>query len=1360
MESGFKSEALEVNLAETKQEKATLSDRQRWFVSLSAAYWGINKRTEELFVEYNHPHPSYSFIIENLHTISLNDLWLYSSLDDAEEALSFLVSMFEEIAAKKLEESERELLIKTLFKFIDRLLNEEDYPPKIIERCLAMIEAWIEADQYLMIRNSGYCKKYLARAARLPQFNPVVCRLTKAALVKTISYWIETIKTEAWFEGKKDLFQFDYSDQIRQIGKPFFTEQLKRIEQAEQWPQIEENLFFNDIANHFRHFSETFKLAVEKTYYLLFILHLPGMFLLKRHLLYDLNRLLKSALAELDHQGKINYLNLLFGLFSELKEQQTDTVLDCLFTLGKEIVAIGDRILTAHYMKQLIEFGFICPGEIEITSDWETKANANHIKNIRIWLDLIETAPYEFKKLLSALVVNLKLGGIFISDTDLFQRDITRLLNADIEPVYKQVKQLARVFPVFFNEIGAEGKLREVSTVIDELAGRQDRLIHFLRKQVHTESNNTHVQLVEMIAAYWTDREVEALMEILPADVAAWLKADARHFSGINAIMQAVCEHFAIDYKGLLKLKESELSAYLENSFPDNERDRKRVLSLVQLYQLLLEKYSFETRNITRLLKQSRFFTQKEIEDLEALLETKQYRKALEKIFGFMALLKEIILNKSATEAIETIYYKRHIAVGIPSMYGQYKEPKFEALGMMYRLEHLASNLFGKILTAFKLEYISAKTLHNIYNLLVLFKTGLELDGMVSQNYNSTLEMFRYSLTSSSVTLGQYMNIFRFLAQHIRELINEYFIRVYDETINVVLPQFFGSDRQVIAGEAEKFYREILSSAFLVQELDSFIASSLNMINSMLENYSEEHIHSMMSFNPDLAISPLGTKTEKIDNQVFLGAKAYYLKKMFGYELPIPQGFVLTTEIYRHKETIFQHPSINAELEKMIRESLALMEKSCGLKYGSAEKPMLLSVRSGTAISMPGAMSTFLNVGITDQIARSLAKRQETAWMGWDCYRRFIQSWGMSHGINRDSFDAVMIRVKEKYGVERKMFFTIAQMEKLALEYKKILDQHGVALSDDPFTQLKQAIISIIESWSSSRAIAYRKHLQIADEWGTAVLVQRMVMGNRSRKSGSGVIFTHNPKLKKPGINLYGDFTLCSQGEDIVAGLVYPLPVSEHQRLVDYPDSDQSLEKDFPAIYQRLRDIAVELIENKGFNNQEIEFTFESDQPADLYILQIREQNIIQPEKQAVFDLPAEKLQPLGRGIGIGGGCLSGKACFDLLDLETFKRNDPGGDLILVRPDTVPDDIQMIFKCDGLVTSRGGVTSHAAVAAEKLGKVCIVNCKDLVVDDQQKKCYFGSASVMAGDWLSIDGTLGQIYAGKYPVKYISKGAIN
>jgi len=1354
VEVDFESKALEANLAQTTQKQVELPEKHRWFISLSAAYWGINKRTEEFFLEYNHPHPNYDYILKNMQRIILTDLWLYRSMKESAEILLFWVEIFEELQSKGLEEKLQEQLLITLFKYVEKLVEEDSFPEAAVWKCLALIERGLKENEAVYLRKSGYFKMYLKNVALIPAFSQEACRLTKDALLKSLNYWEKTTHTETWFEKKAELFQPGSREKIKLIGKEFFRELAERIDSSCDWADIKANLYFDDLANYFRQFSSEFELFTEKIHYVFFVLHLPGAAQLKTHLLYDLNRLIKDALSELGNSERYTFNDMMFTLFDELKDQHTGTILDCLFTLGKEVAALNDRKLTAYYMQRLIEFGFVYPGKIEINSDWETKVNPDHVKNIRIWLDLIEISPYSFQKLLSALVVNLKLGGIFISDTDLFQRDITRLLNSDIGPVYKQVKQLARLFPVYYNEIGAEGKLRDVSTAMDELSGRKDRLIHYVRKQIHAESNNTHVDLVERVARYWYNGDAEPLLELLPSDVAQSIDSRGEFYTDIHRLLRAACEYFKVDDTGLLNLSEQEFNGFRQQFGPldsQESRDLKRLSYLIQLHRLLLEKYSFAVTDVIDLLSRSRFFTNPEIQRLKELLEQNQLHQALEQVYQFMGILKEIVLDKTKTAATETIYYKRHIAFGIPSMYGQYREVKFEAIGLMYRLEQVSSRLIEIITEGINLEYISAKTLNSIYELLVLFKIGLELDGVVNQNFNSTLEMYRYSLTSSSVTLGQYMNIFRFMAQHIKELINEFFIRVYDETINVVAAQMYDHTPETITRIAEIFYRDIMATSFLIQELDRFLANLINSIDRMIANYSAAHIHNMMSYNPDLAISPLSKETLPMDNQVFLGAKAYYLKKLIAYRLPVPDGFVLTTEVYRHKETVYEHPYMSLELEKMILKHLNDLEISESLKFGSVRRPLLLSVRSGTAISMPGAMSTFLNVGMNDTIAETLGKNPATAWMAWDSYRRFIQAWGMSCGLDRDIFDEVMARHKLKHGVERKSNFSAEQMKKIAREYRKTLNENGVFIDAHPLTQLKQAINNVFNSWSSKRAIAYRTHLQIADEWGTAVVVQKMVMGNRSKRSGSGVFFTRNPKLKVPGINLYGDFTLCSQGEDIVAGLVYTMPISESQCEDNVNDRRLSLESTFPRIYQRLREIATLLVERHGFNHQEIEFTFESDDPRDLYILQIKEQNVVYKEA-ASFSTPAAEMTMIGKGIGIGGGCLSGVVSFDMEDLLSNKNKYPGEYHILVRPDTVPDDIQMIFMCDGLVTSRGGVTSHAAVTAEKLGKVCIVNCKELVVDDRKKQGLINKFMIKTGDLLFIDGQVGSIYLGGHQTK--------
>ena len=577
--------------------------------------------------------------------------------------------------------------------------------------------------------------------------------------------------------------------------------------------------------------------------------------------------------------------------------------------------------------------------------------------------------------------------------------------------------------------------------------------------------------------------------------------------------------------------------------------------------------------------------------------------------------------------------------------------------------------------------------------------------------------------------------------------------------MKVIIPQVLAAKQVEMAGDSRKFYhiesekflRDNLSTAFLVQDLDNFITDTISGLRSMMKNYSSTFIESMMTYDPDITFSLLTESTAEIDNPVFLGAKAYFLKKLISYGFHVPPGFVITTEVFRHKETIEGHPDMLRDLDLLIEKHIAFIEAITGQYYGKADNPLFFSIRSGSSISLPGAMKTFLNVGMNDEIAEAYSKRQGYGWTAWDCYRRFLQSWGMAYGIDRDVFDRVMLEYKQQWDVELKINFTPDQMRTIAYRYKIVLNDYGIEIEMDPFQQLKQAIRSVLDSWFSESAVYYRDHLQIAEDWGTAVVVQKMVLGNRSSRSGTGVVFTSSPFNGCAGINLYGDFALCSQGEDVVSGLVNTLPISESQRKRDYRDSSLSLESGFPKIYQALIRYAARLIEEYGFVHQEIEFTFESDSPEDLYILQTRNQNL---KKQTSFSsfLPApHEMELVGHGIGMSSAVLSGLLAFDMADMEGLKRNCPEAKIILVRPDTVPDDIPLIFVCDGLITAKGGVTSHAAVAAASVGKVCIVKCKGLEVNDSTKECTINGHRFKSGDPISIDGGLGNIYKGNYEI---------
>jgi pyruvate,orthophosphate dikinase len=813
------------------------------------------------------------------------------------------------------------------------------------------------------------------------------------------------------------------------------------------------------------------------------------------------------------------------------------------------------------------------------------------------------------------------------------------------------------------------------------------------------------------------------------------------------------------DSDGLLELSPEKFDEILMKVDNENQRDRERLHDIRNLYSYLREKYSFETVNIISLLRKYPFINDIDIEKFDKALKKSDFEQSLRLIYGFMDKLKKIIFNPEESESWENIYHKRHIAIGIPSMYGVYRENKFEALGLTFRLEKVATRLMEKVVENINLDYISAKTLGEINVILEYFREGLELDGITNQSLNSNLQMLRYSLTSRSFSFDQYINIFQFLAEDVKRLIIKYFLKSYEYPLKIVIPQIFDTHQQLtekenfklISKKSEEFHRDVISEAFLVQPFDNFITRILQSLRSMSDRLDANLISDIMSYNADLVISPLTERTPKLDNQVFLGSKAYHLKNLYLADFPIPPGFVITSEVFRRNNTIMNLKELRKEVHDMIRKNIQHLEKLSGRKFGSPDKPLLLSVRSGTAISMPGAMDTILNVGLNDALAEAISKNSRFSWSIWDSYRRFIQSWGMAHGIERDVFDSVMFDFKRKYHVQQKVEFDPADMRFIAFAYKDVLKAYNVHFEDNLFDQLITTINMVFESWSSERAYVYRRHLQISDNWGTAVIVQQMIFGNLTSTSGTGVVFTQNPQRERPGVHLYGDFTLRSQGEDIVAGLVKPSPVSETQRKQDNI-SAPSLQSTYPAIYKRIYDLATKLTEDHGYSPQEIEFTFESDKAEDLYILQTRDQDLKSDIETDTFILTPDEMIVAGRGIGIGGGSLNGIAAFDEEDLERLKRDFPEARMILIRPDTVPDDISMIFICNGLITARGGATSHAAVTAARLGKTCVVNCSSLVVDELNRTCMLEDKLIQSGNLIAIDGNLGNIYLGNHPIE--------
>ena len=522
-----------------------------------------------------------------------------------------------------------------------------------------------------------------------------------------------------------------------------------------------------------------------------------------------------------------------------------------------------------------------------------------------------------------------------------------------------------------------------------------------------------------------------------------------------------------------------------------------------------------------------------------------------------------------------------------------------------------------------------------------------------------------------------------------------------------------------------------------------------------------------------------------------LGGKGANLAEMSRIGLPVPPGFTITTEVCAEYHELGKEKVVNL-LTPEVLAGLESIEKLMGAKFGSKENPLLLSVRSGARDSMPGMMDTVLDIGLNDEVVEGLAKKSGKPHFAWDSYRRFIQMYGdVVMKVNRfakgdhDVFEDILHAMKESRGVETDQELTTEDLKELVAKYKaKIKELVGVEFPQDPLQQVWNSIIAVFESWHTPRAIVYRKLNNIPEEWGTAVNVQAMVYGNMGSHSGSGVAFTRDAAT---GENLFnGEYLIDAQGEDVVAGIRTPhqitlegsrrwaklAQVEEAERAKDFT----SLEEYMPTVYAELVEIE-KILENHFKDMQDMEFTIQEDK---LWILQTRngkrtgeamiriavemlDQGMIDentvlkrmdPKKidellHPVFDKKElAKHTPIAKGLPASPGAATGQIVFYSEDATVW--NAEGKKVILVRNETSPEDLAGMDAAQGILTARGGMTSHAAVVARGMGKCCITGAGALKIDDENKVVVADGKTYKEGDWISINGSTGQVFKGQIP----------
>ncbi|HAV43266.1 TPA: pyruvate, phosphate dikinase [bacterium] len=494
------------------------------------------------------------------------------------------------------------------------------------------------------------------------------------------------------------------------------------------------------------------------------------------------------------------------------------------------------------------------------------------------------------------------------------------------------------------------------------------------------------------------------------------------------------------------------------------------------------------------------------------------------------------------------------------------------------------------------------------------------------------------------------------------------------------------------------------------------------------------------------------------DMKDLLGGKGAGLAEMTNTGVPVPPGFTITTEACRYYQT---HKAYPPGLEEEIEANLSMVEKSMGKGFGDPENPLLLSVRSGAKFSMPGMMDTVLNLGLNDQTLVGLTHKTSNRRMAYDSYRRFIQMFGsIVLGMEHKDFEVVLKEIKRVKGVRLDTELDADDLAHLVERYKEeVKEVKGIEIPQDPREQLKMTIIAVFDSWDNPRAITYRKLNNIPDDLGTAVTIQAMVFGNMGQNSGTGVAFTRDPALGKK--KFYGEYLLNAQGEDVVAGIRTPNPISR-------------LKEELPEAYGQLMDIYQKL-EAHYRDMQDIEFTIEDGR---LFMLQTRtgkrttkaaikiavdmtnegliskEEALLRIEANQLDQLlhrqidPSAKKEVIACGLAASPGAASGKVVFTPDDACEW--NHEGHRVILVRTETSPDDIHGMAVAQGILTSRGGMTSHAAVVARGMGKCCVAGCEAISVNEEAKEFRVKDLVVKEGDVITIDGGTGEVILEEVP----------
>ena len=962
---------------------------------------------------------------------------------------------------------------------------------------------------------------------------------------------------------------------------------------------------------------------------------------------------------------------------------------------------------------------------------WAEIVSPLHMERISEFMDVLQLDGDRLKDVLIHVIANLYISNVIIPDDILFQRKISSYLNADSMRTNVLLNYiLLKRFPIYFNEIGATNLIRDHSTKIDSWGN--DPVLYFLRKQVHVNASNNNIRLIEEIIRSWVFNDASRLKGVIPGEVFRGIKQELieEYSAAINLFFNklGIIDNNEFYLERILTIPESMLE-----TVPQTCRDEigSKILLLCRLYREIVKKYTFLTAYVRK-------------EDMQASLLA-----AVEQV----KTLNGTILSPQKTEALESLYFKRHIAFGIPSVLGTYHETKFDAFGELLRFEYQINIILEEIIdevasgaTAFSDKALTRwiaplkaayniMSLHGLKNLqiediiIILDKRTLYLSQVAD-----LLKLWQKELMWIVSVLNRMF--FKPLADILKLLphsdlptsILQLAVREGDLELKAVdliirniindMPGLIESDRlidqllRVIKERNNQGFDDVLNAAALRADVDYFLLNELSDLDSTL-------------------LAPvIGSKAK---NLVYLSNKGFH----------VPYGIVFSAG----HTNLFQEYTDDPNFMLLLKQAVSHLEDLTEAHFGGNAKPLFLSVRSGSYISMPGILSSVLFCGMNGQTVKALEHETGNSFFAMDAYRRFLEHYAsIIFGLDLSTAAGMRTSPMNYNGNMDHDEHSLRMLQRTIDMYLNEFAQKSLVIPDDVYEQLRLSIRAVYASWYSHRAVSFRRAFETSERWGTAVTLMPMVYGNQAG-SGSSVFFTRNPMTYEPGI--YGDTREEATGEDIVYGKQNSRPLAKMQTR----NNQRSLEEADPDLFALHGNLATMIESAMGGLPQEVEVTYTRNRygKRTLYVLQSRRMNFGGNSGRIFSEICKMESSIIGRGVGAHGGALSGVASFASSVKAVLQlRKTISMPIILIRKMANTDDVSLMPYIHGIVTSSGGATSHAAVLAQIFDVNAVLACPDLaIVVDKKGEAHarIGDALIKEGSLLSIDGGTGLIYAG-------------